>query len=197
MAYGELLNKVHKLLGLRTLRANFWVDLVDSESSAIKSLKVHSYWTALIQGFQPTISFDETVVAVVTTDKWHKGIILTKALGEEKETNNDFYHSSFELWGWEDPVVPALQSANLFPVNLHIRNTRFQYTFQFGTALTSGEFYGNSGKIDNPNYTNLWKSLLSTVIYFAELSDNAKIYKYIRYEEFKNQLNLSSNQTEE
>lgn len=157
------------------------------KDNTIERVGLFSYWVAEIPYFLPVphVGQDELVIAVCSTNKWLRGMLLMPYLAK---TTNQLSHIVIELTDWKDPLKQALQEVNIFPDagNILALDNYNYFSIRFATPAAHGTLnFGPFPVSGFPTFNRLLDAVHRVVYDFLVRIEDQTIRDYIGYERLK------------
>jgi hypothetical protein len=162
-------------------------DFYDDQGVLIEQAGIYSYWIAEVRYFQPNLSRDEVVVAVLRTSKWRKGVLIIPhqeayfAPLNVTILTKPHTIKPVDLTQWEDPVAQALQALSIFveeDFDTRIQHRQYSLDLAFATFRSYGHFHLRQGR-PTPGFENLWLAVYKTIQHLAEFAQDAEVQRYV------------------
>ncbi|MCU0499716.1 MAG: hypothetical protein MUF87_20385 [Anaerolineae bacterium] len=155
-------------------------------------ITISSYWYCFLDAggmpfhypfeFYNGIYDGRVMFGVIHTDKWRKGYLVLESMVEQTVINtyqrveNPLPQDTFDLTGWDDTVIKALNGVYVFPINDHNTNKEgfyHHYDFIFGSYGCEGRFEV-AGPTRKP-LDQFYLSLLEALAYFIQFYEDPQI----------------------
>jgi hypothetical protein len=172
---GSLPDKVPQVFGMKNLFTEHG-EIINGES--VENCFVEYYWMAQLSNFHnyhsPADPSDWNVIAVVKTETWCRGVLLSRPQHPPYEREfagpNPFY--PVELPNEDDPFVSSLHTIDLFP-SYKVIGLREFGTYMLRLEIGSPSVYGMTllhGPLDeNPSHQLMFASFMKVIDQLLDL----------------------------